>query len=77
MKTSRIIQILLLGVIITLDSNVNAVGKRGSMFIENNEYQNMLIAISENVKEDEDLVTRIKEVFTEASQFLYQATRYQ
>lgn len=67
--------IVLLGTFVFLTlTSVKACG-RGSMYISNNEYHNMLIAISETVDEDETLLTRIKEVFTQASEFLYRATR--
>ena len=48
---------------------------RGSITITNNEYKQMLIAISENVPEDPQLITRIREVFTDASSLLYQVTK--
>ena len=67
--------IVLLGAYVLLAlTSVKACG-RGSMYISNNEYHDMLIAISETVDEDETLVTRIKEIFTQASEFLYRATR--
>ena len=49
---------------------------RGAIYIMDNEYRQMLIAISEAVPENPDLVTRIQEVFTAASARLYQATKW-
>ena len=49
---------------------------RGSVYITNNEYRQILIAISDNVPENSRLLTRITEIFTEASAFLYQVTKY-
>ena len=46
-----------------------------AMFIENNTYQNVVIVIGEHVKENWKLVDRIKEVFENGSEFIYQATR--
>ena len=46
------------------------------MFIENNAYQNVVIVIGEHVKENWKLVDRIKEVFENGSEFIYQVTRY-
>ena len=65
---------LSLCVVFLASSQVEACG-RGSMYISNNGYKGMLISISENVDEDPNLITRIREVFTEASAFLYKATR--
>ncbi|XP_006813356.2 calcium-activated chloride channel regulator 1-like [Saccoglossus kowalevskii] len=42
----------------------------------NNEYHNIVIAIEETVPEDLDLLDRIQEVFTGASAFLCEITRY-
>ena len=49
---------------------------KSTMFIENNAYQNVVIVIGEHVKENWKLVDRIKEVFENGSQFIYQVTRY-
>ena len=46
------------------------------MYLENNAYKNMVITIGEGVKQDWKLVDRIKEVFGNGSEFLYNATRY-
>ena len=54
---------------------VESCGK-SSVTLSNNGYNNVLIGISEKVVEDTELITRIKKIFTEASQFLYEATRY-
>ena len=48
---------------------------RGAIYIMDNEYRQVLIAISETVPENPDIVTRIREVFTAASARLYQATK--
>ena len=75
MKTLNGCFILLGAFVLLAIPRVKACG-RGSMYINNNEYHNMVIAIAEAVDEDETLITRIKEVFTQASEFLYRATRY-
>lgn len=48
---------------------------RGSIYIINNEYRQILIAIAENVPENPTLLDRIRDVFTEASEFLFRSTR--
>ena len=48
---------------------------RGSIFIENNQYKNVLIAIADQVPEDENLIYAIMDVFTQASEYLYHATK--
>ena len=48
---------------------------RGAIVFLNNEYTEILIAISEDVPENNRLLTRITKIFTEASALLYQATR--
>ena len=48
---------------------------RGSIFIQNNGYRQILVAIGEDVPETKGLVERIKEVFTRTSAMLHQATR--
>ncbi|XP_019622123.1 PREDICTED: epithelial chloride channel protein-like [Branchiostoma belcheri] len=42
--------------------------------LQNNEYTDVLVAISENIPEDQQIVDRIEEILTEASQDLYVAT---
>jgi calcium-activated chloride channel regulator 4 len=49
---------------------------RGSINISNNQYKGILIAIGENVPENQTLIDRIRDVFTEASEFLHTATKY-
>ena len=48
---------------------------KSSVTLVNNGYREVLVGISEKVEEDPQLIVRIKEIFTEASQFLYEATR--
>ena len=48
---------------------------KSTMIIENNAYQNVVIVIGEHVKENWKLVDRIKEVFENGSEFIYQVTR--
>ena len=48
---------------------------RGSVYLENNGYRNILITIGDQVQEDPKLIDMIKQLFTDASQFLYDATR--
>ena len=48
---------------------------RGAIYLEDNQYRQMLVAISEAVPEDQRLIDRIKEVFREASLTLFKATR--
>ncbi|XP_035692459.1 calcium-activated chloride channel regulator 4-like [Branchiostoma floridae] len=43
--------------------------------LQNNEYTDVLIAINRNIPEDQQIVDRLKEIFTEASEALYIATR--
>ncbi|XP_006823722.2 calcium-activated chloride channel regulator 1-like [Saccoglossus kowalevskii] len=45
------------------------------VYLSNNEYHNIVIGIDESVLEDSELLDRIKDVFTDASAFLYEATR--
>lgn len=48
---------------------------RQAIYLKNNGYRQILLAISDNVPEDSALLERIKEVFTKASAFLYQITK--
>ncbi|XP_078695218.1 calcium-activated chloride channel regulator 4A-like [Branchiostoma floridae x Branchiostoma belcheri] len=43
--------------------------------LQNNEYTEVLIAIHRDIPEDQQIVDRLKEIFTEASEALYIATR--
>ena len=54
--------------------SIESCGK-SSVTLVNNGYREVLVGISEKVEEDPQLIVRIKEIFTEASQFLYKATR--
>ena len=54
--------------------SIESCGK-SSVTLVNNGYREVLVGISEKVEEDPQLIVRIKEIFTEASQFLYEATR--
>ena len=55
-------------------SNVESCG-RGSISISNNGYQNILVAVADRVEPNNEIIERIKTIFTEASAFLYEATR--
>jgi len=48
---------------------------RGSIYIENNQYKQILVAIGHNVTEDIRIVNRIKQILTDASAFLYRITK--
>ncbi len=48
----------------------------GSIQLENGRYQGVVIAIAEDVPEDDTLIQDIKDIFMEASTALYRATRY-
>ncbi|XP_070557598.1 calcium-activated chloride channel regulator 1-like isoform X2 [Ptychodera flava] len=48
---------------------------RSPISLENNEYRGVLIAISEDVTENATLLERLKEVFTDTSDALYEATQ--
>ncbi|XP_064594617.1 calcium-activated chloride channel regulator 1-like [Liolophura sinensis] len=48
---------------------------RGSIYLKNNGYRQILIAIGNNVTEDISLLNRIQDVFAKASTFLYQITK--
>ena len=48
---------------------------RGSVFLRQNGYLQVLVAIDDEVTEDARLVERIREVFTNASRLLYQMSR--
>ena len=45
------------------------------IYIQDNAYQNVVIVIGEGVKEDWGLVDKIKQVITDASDYLYTVTR--
>ena len=60
---------------LALVSGTNGCG-RGSIYLMNNEYKQVLIAIGPQVPENPALIQKLKDVFTKASAFLYQATRY-
>jgi hypothetical protein len=65
---------IICAVIVVRAPAVRACG-RGAIFIKDNEYRGMVIAISDTVPENRHIIARLKEVFTEASAYLYQATR--
>ena len=71
METTTLITMIVFSLTIVL---VESCGK-SSVVLSNNEYKEVLIGISEKVAEDPELIVRIKKIFTEASQFLYEATR--
>ena len=48
---------------------------RSLVTLQDNGYRNMVIAINERVPEDPNLIERIKMIFTDASRFLYKATK--
>ena len=43
--------------------------------LQDNGYRNLVIAINERVPEDPNLLERIQMIFTDASRFLYKATK--
>lgn len=45
-----------------------------SVTVENGGYKNIVVAIGDKVPEDANLIQRLKDDFTEASRFLFQAT---
>ncbi|XP_077986132.1 calcium-activated chloride channel regulator 4A-like [Glandiceps talaboti] len=51
-------------------------GQRNRVELNNNEYTGLLVAISENIPEDFNLIERIKVVFTRTSSYLYEATEH-
>ncbi|KAK7097266.1 calcium-activated chloride channel regulator 3A-1-like [Littorina saxatilis] len=60
--------------VITLPALVGACG-RGTVFLRDNGYQRLLVAIDDEVGEDARLVQRIKDVFVNASRLLFQMSR--
>ena len=55
--------------------NIFLASVNAGISISNNGYQGIVVAIADDVTEDEQLVARIQDVFTAASQLLYTATR--
>ncbi|XP_002730442.1 calcium-activated chloride channel regulator 1-like [Saccoglossus kowalevskii] len=49
---------------------------RNPVYLENNGYGTVLVAIHESIEEDPLLIERIKEIFTSASSHLHVATKY-
>ncbi|XP_033120336.1 calcium-activated chloride channel regulator 1-like [Anneissia japonica] len=47
---------------------------RNQVVLENNEYTNVLIAINKNVTYDQEIIDKIKEIFTSGSSRLFEAT---
>ena len=62
-------------VMLLLQLPVSSACGRGAIYLKDNQYRQMLVAISEAVPEDQRLIDRIKEVFREASLTLFEATR--
>ena len=58
----------------TLPMLVSGCG-RGSVVLRDNGYRRVLVAIDDEVAADARLLERIKEVFTNASDLLYQTSR--
>ncbi|XP_071830250.1 calcium-activated chloride channel regulator 1-like isoform X3 [Apostichopus japonicus] len=52
-----------------------AITRPSSIKLENNEYTGLVIGIHPDIPEDEQLITRIQEMMTSASDYLYTATR--
>ena len=72
MKTDFVLLIAFTAAVIPL--NVTACG-RSNVFLKDNGYRHLLVAIDDKVEEDPRLVDRIKEVLTNASRLLYQMSR--
>nr|XP_006812942.1 PREDICTED: epithelial chloride channel protein-like [Saccoglossus kowalevskii] len=53
---------------------IKAALPRSEIRLENNEYRGILVAINENVAENVNLIENLKELFTNASREMYQAT---
>ncbi|XP_033120350.1 calcium-activated chloride channel regulator 1-like [Anneissia japonica] len=53
---------------------VSSSWSRNHVALENNQYNNVLIAINKNVTYDQEIINRIKEIFTSGSSRLFEAT---
>ncbi|XP_033644207.1 calcium-activated chloride channel regulator 1-like [Asterias rubens] len=67
--------ILAVAVILLVHSNVDALTRPSSIQFVNNSYTGVVVAINNQVAEDENLIKQIKDMFIEASKYLYEATR--
>ncbi|XP_064595911.1 calcium-activated chloride channel regulator 1-like [Liolophura sinensis] len=68
--------VVIIFILVSIDHRPKAeVQERGSIYLKNNGYRQILIAISDNVPEDTSLLDRIQDVFTKASAFLYEITK--
>lgn len=50
--------------------------KESKINLLNNAYENVLIALNNDLSENYEIVNRLKYLFTEASAFLFNVTRY-
>ncbi|XP_014662993.1 PREDICTED: calcium-activated chloride channel regulator 1-like [Priapulus caudatus] len=48
---------------------------RSLVYLQHNGYKNLQVAVDESVEESEEIIARIKDSLTDASRFLYTATR--
>lgn len=60
---------------LTLIQTCSIYKKESKIELENNGYSNILIAIDDDVKENHELIERIKQTFTSSSHFLFQVTK--
>ncbi|XP_038061542.1 calcium-activated chloride channel regulator 1-like [Patiria miniata] len=67
--------VVTVAILLLVHSNVDALTRPSSIRLENNGYTGIVVAIHNNVPENDELIERIKYMFTEGSKYLYEATR--
>ena len=67
--------ILLIGCIYIVNCCTNY-KRESKVSLLNNGYENILIAIEDDIKESRELIDRIQTVFTDTSRLLFNATKY-
>ncbi|XP_022080609.1 epithelial chloride channel protein-like [Acanthaster planci] len=75
LKLNRQAPILAIAVLLLVHPNVDALTRPSSIRLVNNGYTGIVVAIHSNVPESDELIERIKYMFTEGSKYLYEATR--
>ncbi|XP_022080622.1 calcium-activated chloride channel regulator family member 3-like [Acanthaster planci] len=67
--------VVTLAALLLVHSNVDALTRPSSIRLKNNGYTGIVVAIHSSVAESDELIERIKYMFTEGSKYLYEATR--
>lgn len=67
--------VLLLSVALPLLTPGAVAISSSKVYLDSNGYRDILIAVEEGVQEEEELLEKLREAFTKASDYLYKTTR--